>query len=352
MSEETTPTTTEAGLTPTAESDARHADLTPDMQALVSKVFGDTVEPAAAPVPAPQEPEKPVEEAPKLTPDAERVAARIAAAKRAEQRAAEERKAIADAQAQVEKTKAELADLVKLAEQVKAAKASPSKALELMGLSPKEFLETLATENEPGSIAAREVAREAAEREKLAGELAELKKQLAEEKQRVESAKVEQRRRATEEAFIAKVESDAAKYPHLLEEYTPEETVAEGYRILNETVGHDERGRPITRLQAFVAEHGSEPSDDDVAEFLEHQAKQRAQIRRDRLARIGKAAPAAVPGNGKSGDQSEAQPDRGQSPRTLTSRAASEKASAQRPWSQEAADEESIRILSQALKAG
>lgn len=323
----------------------------PTLEEIAAQVFGadaPTTEPEAKPVveaPAAPEPPKP-------TPEEEKVAARVAAAKKAELRAAKDRAELAATRAEIEKAQADLAEAKRLAESVKAAKMSPSKALELLGLSPKDFLETLATENEPGSIAAREVAKEAEERQKLKSELDALKAQLTARDQQVEQARNEERRKNTEVAFVEKIEKNAAKYPHLVEEYTPDETVREGYRVLSEIVGYDDRGQPVTRREAFKAEHGEEPSDEDVADYLEHQAKQRAQIRQERRARMGQSATQPPSEGNPTGDLKTAQPDRGQSPRTLTSRAASEKATAPKPWSQEQADEESLRILSQALKAG
>lgn len=282
----------------------------------------------------------------------DKLSARVEAAKKAELRAAREREAIAAQKAEIEKAQADLAETKRLAEMIKAAKLSPSKALELLDLQPKDFLERLATENEPGAIAAREVAKEAEERAKLQQELADLKKQIDDEKARAAQAKNAELRTKTESAFVAMVEAAADKYPHLIEEYTPEETVAAGYRVLDEVVGHDAKGRPVTRMQAYVAEHGAEPSDEEIAEYLEDQAAKRAKIRQERLARMGRGAQQKPSEGVPTGDLKTAQPDRGQSPRTLTSRAASEKAAAAKPWSQEAADEESIRILSAALKAG
>lgn len=347
MTEANTPNAapdTAAPVEPTTPSGEEGLDKAA-LEAAAKGVFGETPAPAAEPDKAPPpavEPPKPAED--------DKIAARVAAAKKAEIRAAREREAIAAQKAELEKAQAELADAKKMAEAVKAAKLSPSKVLELLELQPKDFLERLATENEPGSIAAREVAKESEERAKLKAELDELKAQIATEKRQIQQAKNAERAHAAETAFVEHVEKNAAKYPHLVEEFTPEETVREGYRVLDEVVGHDDRGRPVTRNQAYKAEHGTEPTDDEIAEYLESLAEKRAQIRQERRARMGLGATQTPSQGNPTGDLKTAQPDRGQSPRTLTSRAASERATVPKPWSQEAADEESIRIIEAALR--
>ena len=100
-----------------------------------------------------------------------------------------------------------------------------------------------------------------------------------------------------------------------------------------------------------MAEHGSEPSDEVIAEALEERSVPRARVRSEWRARTGKNAPAPSTGT-PSVDVRATQTDRGPSPRTLTSRAVSEKAAATPQWSQEAADEESLRILRAALSRG
>ncbi len=101
-----------------------------------------------------------------------------------------------------------------------------------------------------------------------------------------------------------------------------------------------------------MADHNGEyPTDDDVAEALEERATPRAKARSEWRTRIGKNAPAAPQGT-PSVDVRATQMDRGPSPRTLTSRAASEKAAATPVWTQEAADEESLRIIRAAFGKG
>lgn len=333
-----------------ATPDVAEDTITPEAIAeAAARVFG-----GEAPPEAPAKVEEPVAEPepPKLAVEDDKNAARVAAVKKAELRAAREREAIASAKAEVEREKLALAKEREEIERFRAAKRSPSKALEMLEMAPKDFLETLATENEPGSIAAREVLKEAEERKRLEAKLEALEASIAAEKQEAARAAAAESAKRTEQAFIESVEKAADKYPHLIEEFTPDETVREAYRVLSEVVRYDERGQPVTRNQAFKEDHGSEPTDDQIAEYLESLAKERAEIRAARRARMGQSAPKQPSQGVPEGDLKTAQPDRGQSPRTLTSRAATEKATAAKPWSQEAADEESLRILGAALKAG
>jgi hypothetical protein len=110
--------------------------------------------------------------------------------------------------------------------------------------------------------------------------------------------------------------------------------------------------RAVTRNEAYFNQFGSYPDNDVIAEHLDLLARQRAEARQNSAwAKRGQS-----PSNGSQplphGDPiPKAQPaNRGPSPRTLTSRAASEKASPPKQWSQEAADEESLKILQNAFR--
>ncbi len=332
--------TTEAPVTQAAEAE-------PTIDEIAAKIFG---EPAPTTEAAPDKPAA-VEE-PKPDPVDEKVTARIAAAQKAELRGARLRSEMAAERAELEKAKADHAEAVKVAEAVKAAKLSPSKALELLGFDAKTFLESLATEHEPEAIASRAIAGTQTELQKLQAKLdaMEAKEVAREQAVRQREQQAENERAST--GFLDFVAANAAKYPTLVEELTPQEIVREGFACLDEIVGKDDAGKPVTRLQAFKAEHeGTEPTDDEIAEFLEYRAQPRAKARTEWRTRIGQKA--SPPSEGKpSGVLQASQPDQGTSPRTLTSRAASEKASAPQKWSQEQADEESLRILREALKAG
>lgn len=306
----------------------------PSLDEVVAKVFGAPEATAAEP----DKPAAPVVAAPK-DPATERVAARIAVAQRAELRAAKARQEHASAQAEIAAQRAEIAEQLKIVEALKGAKASPSKALELLGLSPKEFLESLATEHEPAAVAARAVQGTQGEVEQLKARLEAFEKAEKDRVEQVRAQRLDADYNDATKAFLAHVDAGADKYPHLHAEHTPQELAS----MARHTA--EQHGR------AFYEKYGEYPSDDILAEYLEEQAKARAEVLAERRARIGKSAP--VPSQGKlSGVQQVAQPDPGPSPRTLTSRAASEKASSPSVWSQEWADQESLRILSASLKAG
>lgn len=320
----------------------------PTLEQVVSQVFRENA--PAAPAEA-AEPAAPAVE-PAKDPVAERASTRILAAQRAEMRAAKVRAEIAAQRAEVDSQRAEVAEHLKTAEAIKAAKLSPSKALELLGMDAKTFLESLATEHEPDAVARRAVEGTQTELQKLQSEIAAMKAERAAE---VQQRIVAQRRQTTQqggEVFLDYVAANAAQYPNLVDAMTPDEIVNEGFAALDEVIGKDARGNPVTRLQAFQAEHGKPPDDSEIAEFLEYRATPRAQARSVWRERIGKSAPQPPSQGVPSGDVRATQMDRGPSPRTLTSRAASERAAATPEWTQEAADAESIRILNAALKTG
>lgn len=330
-----------SAATDNAASETLSAD---QITALAAEVFGEDAQPAAAVA------ETPKAEPPKVEPAAEKVSARIIAAKRADLRAAEVRKELASQRAELDKGRSELAELAKVADQVKAAKLSPSKALELLGFDAKTFLESLATEHEPDAIAARAVAGTQSEVQKLQARIDAMEKAAedAQKAARMKAADAEAQHAGT--GFLEFVGTNAEKYPALVEVYTPRQIVNEGFRILHEVIGKDREGNPVSRLDAYMAEHGHPPDDDEIAEFLEQQAQPLAQERTEWRARIGQKAPAPSQGI-PTGDQRAAQMVPGPSPRTLTSRAASEKATAPSPkMTQEQMDEESIRILNASFK--
>lgn len=324
--------------------------LTPETAAIVARVFGEEA-PAADDAPAPDAPatEAPAEATPAPAPEEPKMSARVLAARRSEERAARERAALAEQKAALASKEAELAEMTKIAELAKAAKSSPSKVLELLGYEPKTFLETLANENEPAAVAARAVEQERAEREKLKAEIDDLRKTLETTRQAETQAKNARLAAQAEEAFVEHVAAKADVYPNLVEQFTPEEIVRESYRILTEVIGHDGKGRPVTRLEAYRAEHKKDPEDEEIAEYLESEAMKRAESRNAWRARIGKNAPQPSQGT-PNGQTAKAQPETGPGPRTLTARDVSERATGGKPWSQEAADEESLRIIASARK--
>jgi hypothetical protein len=281
----------------------------------------ESPDPAAA-VEKPAEPEKP---------KAESVSARIIAARRQEMRAAKERQEIAADRAEVEKAKAEVAEAAQQAAALKAAKLSPSKALELLGMSPKEFLESLAGEHEPQAVAERAATKTMSEVEKLRAELAELRGLDEKRQQAAQRQQHDARWNEATREFLGHVETSDA-YPHLIAEFTQSEIAQQAQALA------------LQHGKAYFDQFGEYPSDAVLAEHLELQAKARAESLAERRARVGINAP-RIPSQGTPAIQG--QPATATKPRTLTNGASSQKATAPKPWSQKDADEESRRILQQ-----
>lgn len=334
----------------------------------VQPVTQDSLEEAARAVfGEPDEPEKPAEEAPKaeerdekgrFKPKTEaeakpkldeepkgedkaedpRVAARINAAKRAELRAAQERAEIQRERAELQRMKDEVAQLAKLAEQVKAAKGSPSRLLELAEQDPKSFLESLATEHEPQAIAQRVRSEVQTEVEALKAQISELRAAREQERAAFERQQAEAQIQKAQSAFLEHIAEKAETYPHLVEEFTPDEIASRALALAQE------------HSQSYYEKFGFYPDDEVFAEELERQARERAESRAAWRSRIGKSA--ITPGKGDSSGDTRSRPTvKADSPRTLTSRAASTKATPPREWSQEDADAEALRILESAFAA-
>lgn len=312
-------------------------ELAPDTVSAMEAVFGTDApaEPATSETDAAQK-----EQAPATKPEPpkadERVAARILAAQKADERAAKNRAEIAAQKAELDKQRGELAELAKIAELVKASKASPSKALELLGYEPRAFLETLATEHEPAAVAARVASEGRSEVEKLRAEVEAMRKEREAAERAAKDREMEEGATQSVRLFVDHVANNAAKYPHLVDEFTPDEIAKHGWDLA------------MKHSAGFEAEFGRPPNDEEIADHLEEMAKQRAEQRTAWRTRIGKSAPNSSAAS--TGEIRAAQPEnQGQSPRTLTSRVTSVKASAPKPWSQELADEESMKVLSQAF---
>lgn len=326
-------------MSDTAES------LSPETTAVMEAVFGAPEEHAndvhEEPKTEPKEPANTNDKTPDepandvaAKPKDERTAARIAAAMRAESRAAKQREEIASQRADIERQHAELKAATEAAEAFKAAKTSPSKALELLGVSPKQFLESLATENDPSSVAKRETSRAMTEVETLRSEVEALRKEREAERQQRAAREHEAATLATQEAFVNFVAESYERYPHLCEELTPEEIGAEALRVA------------MRYASTYKAETGEDFTDDVLADYLESQAKERAERRAAFRARF---RPAQAGDHGQK--QETAQPDKSQNPRTLTSRIAAAKASPPRDMTPEEADRQSRAIFEAALRA-
>lgn len=335
-------------VTPAAAIEAEAGAPALSFEEAAKEVFGEPA-PVADAAPAKDEPAEekvePAVEAPAPEVDP-KIAARIAVAKRAELRAAQER---GELKAQKDALERERAELNAKLERYRLLEQDPVKAFDELKIDPKTFLEKLAGEHKAENVQAKEIAA-------LKAQLEALQKRDAE---REESAKQRELRQQSEQvweqasrSFVAHVEATADKYPHLVAEYTEGEAIAAAERALLETVGTDDDGKPVSRAEAYRMQFGDYPDNDVIAEFLDAQAKQRAEARQNSAWR--KQSPAT---NGSqplsNGDQNPKAPpvNRGSSPRTLTPRAASEKAtSISKQWTQEAADAESLRILEEALR--
>lgn len=293
----------------------------------------------------PAEGEPAVVEPPKVVPPAEKVSARIIASRKAEIRQAEERRAIAAERQAVEADRKASTEAKAQAEAFAAAKMSPSKALELLGMSPKEFLESLATEHEPEAVTKRAMAGTQTELQKLAAELASLKAERQAERNARELADVNREVDTHAAAFVEEVADNAAKYPALCETWTPDQFVAEGLKALDTVVAKDARGLPVTRLQAYMRDSGGEPpTNEEIADLLEKLAQPAYQKRNAWRERLGKSAP--VPSQGVHVTQG--QPVMAAKPRTLTNGHSAVNASAPKGELTEAeARAESIRLIEQ-----
>ena len=319
----------------------------PTIEEIAAKLFPEDT-PAAPEAPKVAEV---VADVPKTEPGAAKVSPRLEVARRAELRAAEARAEIAKARAEVDAARAEVAEKAKAVDAFMAAKLSPSKALELLGMGPKEFLETLATEHEPAAVAARAVAGNTSEVAKLQARIDALESAA---KAKEEAAKAREADSYYDQAtneFVEFVGKSHEKYPALVAEFSDAEIALAGRNLLNEVVGKDDNDKPVTRLQAYMDDNdGVPPSDEEVAELLEKRAAKRAENRGAWHQRIGLGA---RPSKGiSSGDQQVTQPEKGPSPRTLTSRAAGERATVAAPPTDEEIDAECIRMLQRGMSAG
>ncbi len=292
----------------------------------------EPVEDASA-VAAPDKPE------PAKDPAAEKVSARIIANRRAELKAAEERKAIAaerEATAKereaIAKERAEVAEHAKAAEALKAAKLSPSKALELLGMTPKEFLEVLAGEHEPQAIAARAAQGAQTDVQKLQARIDAMEAEAKHREIEIARRTVASNYDAATEAFLAHVDASTEKYPHLIAEHTPAEIAS----LARQTAEQ--------HAEAYRARFNVYPDDEVIAEHLESQAKARAEALAERRARF---ATHASPPLSQSTAAVQGLPNQAAKPRTLTNGASATRASAPKAWSQADADAESIRLIEQ-----
>lgn len=348
----TTATTTQAENT-TAVAPAA-AVVEPSLEEIAAKLFADDAPVSASAGesdesnPAPPTAESPAEPAAETAPDpkAESIAKRIAIAKRAEIRGAQERAELKAERETIEREKAQIAAERKRYELLAE---DPVKAFEVLGIEPKTFLEKLAGEHAPENVQAKKLAA-------LEAELTALREERTREH---ETAKQRELRLQSEHAwteasagFVKHVEAGAERFPHLVAEYSEHEAVAAAERALLEVVGYDDKNQPVTRAEAYRIQFGDYPDNDAIAEYLDQQAKARSEARQNSAWRArGQSANSASQAVSPGDPNPAAHPVKGSSPRTLTSRAASEKAAAPKGQrTQEEIDAESIRILQSAFR--
>ena len=336
------------------QTEVQTESTAPTFADVAAEVFGadapaasSTTEPTTAPTPSEEGSavESVAAEPPAVDPKAERVAARIAAATRAELKARQARLELAERERTLAAREAELEAK---AARYKLLEEDPVKAFEVLSIEPKTFLEKLAGEHAPENVQSKKL-------QALEAELAALKEERQRERETAEQrAKREQAEAVWREAsagFVEFVQTTAEKYPHLVAEYTEHEALAQAERVLSETVGYDAHGRAVSRAEQYRLQFGEYPDNDVIAEYLDGLAKQRAEARQNSAWRAKVAATPASQATRTGDPNPAAHPvSKGSSPRTLTSRAASEKASASKQWTQEAADEESLRILKGAFR--
>lgn len=318
-------------------------DTTAFTPEVIAEVFGDQAPPAEASTPEAKGPPPAAEPEPKES----GVSDRIAAALKAEKKAAELR-------AKNERKEKELGEreaaLKPTVDDVALFQEDPAAFIAKKGWSQKqvgEFLDKLAGTYKPEAVADKKLTT-------LEQELADVKARLAAKERAEETAKltVQQRQAEAEagKAFIGHIVSDVAKYPHLTEVFANDaEVVAAGFEVLTQIIGKDAEGKPVTRVQAFTAQHGRAPTDQELAEHLDAVAKAKIEARSKASWRQGSAANKA--GQAASGETKVPQAN-GTSPRTLSRADTSIRAAAPRSasWSQEQADEESLRILERSMK--
>lgn len=329
-------------MTDTATTES--TPVAPTLEQVAAEVWGSD----ASTSPAAGEPEKldgsvevKAPESPK-DPKDERVGSRIAAAKKAEQRAERERIEIRQQKEAQERRQTELDAREKT---LRLIEEDPVRFFEVAKVDPKKFLDKLAGDYKPENLTNKELA-------DLRAEVTQLREQATQRDQATQQAQARaQADGAWKEAsasFVAHVGEQAEKYPHLTEEFTEDQATEKAYEVLTETVGRDAQGRPISRAEAYRRQYGEYPDHDVVAEYLDALAKQSIESRSKSAWR--KRGDGAAPAGQAHGETKPVPPVKGTSPRTLTSRDASQRSAAPKPWSQEAADEESIRILEAAFR--
>jgi hypothetical protein len=268
----------------------------------------------------------------------EPVSPKIIAAKRAEAKAAKER---AELRAQREEQVRKDEELTQRELQAKLIEEDPARYFEIKKLGAagiRAHLEKLAGTNAPEAIADKKLT---AHEERIAQLEAELKSKREQEQQALDA----RGRHVAATEFVRHVGEAADKYPALTKEFTENEAVGLAFSELRRVIAHDKSGKPITRVEAYFAEHGEYPNHDVIAEFLEQIAQKRIEARSKSA--WGKRGDALDSASQAAGQQKQVPPVKGTSPRTLTSRDASQRPTPPRTgeMTQEELDAECIRML-------
>ena len=290
-------------------------------------VFGEA--PAAeapAETPKPEDAAKTdaVQEEKKEEPKDERVAAKISAARRSEERARKERLKLQQAKEEFERVRRETEEYKRKYEALKDG--DPIQKLKAIGVDPLDFMKRAASDPEVA--------------DPIASKIKELETRL-EQEQRARLEMVQQQQLAyvdtsvteAQRIFVESIAESADKYPHLVKEFTAEELAQRGIAIAREYA------------ESYKAQTGYDLTDDVIAEQLEAEAQERAERREKFWASRVKAVPAsqaAAPVNAV------APRVPGEQPRTLTADATVTTEPSPK-WSQEWADQESLRILNARL---
>lgn len=329
-------------------TDATATTSSPFTPELIASVFNDGTPPEETPDVTPEqadpEPAKADGEtaAPAEAPKDKSVAERLAAALKAEKKAAELR---AKNEAKARELEAREKTITPRESDAELFARDPAEYIAKKGWGQKEiaaFLDKLAGTYKP----------EAESEKKLTSveqKVQELEARLAEKEalERARSLTVAQQEAG--KGFVQHIASAADKYLHLTEYYSDEEAVQAGFAVLNEVIGQDAEGKPVTRVRAFEAQHGRTPTDEELAEHLDAIAKAKLEARAKSSWRKGAATNQVSQANGEA---SAVPPAKGTSPRTLSRADTSERAAAPRQtgWTQELADQKSLEILARGMK--
>lgn len=312
----------------------------------VADVFGsepDAVEVSLAPEtdakPEPKEPPKSSEA--KDSP----VSARIAAAKRAEAKAAQQRNEASAKERELQQRQTALEARAREQEEreslLKLMEEDPQKYFEVKKLGPKGIqahLERLANGTRPEEVQERRQAGLEAEMERLKAEIARKDEETRQARTEMERREVETQ---AQKAYVTHIEENIDAYPHLTEEFhTPDMAIRAGYELLNRVVATDAQGRKITEVADFIAKHGQEPTNEQICKFLDAVAKERIEARKQNAWRK------RSDDGGQPSGQVTRSPTVTGKPRTLSARDTSSRATTPSDkWTQEWADAESLEIL-------